>query len=294
MKRLLFGVLISFILGLSCLFAEEAKDNLPDVSIQGEAKDKIEIKKSTPGIELNLPEIVDPSLEKTEELLKKTVPSPRKEDYEQFGELNSQQTASPWLEDVPQPPLIVFNPEKTQAKIIRWKLIINDEQGNIIRTIEGKGYPVRGIVWEGINDKKDFIKVGSLYSYKFVGFDAAGNSQTAMGEPFRLDWLRYEKKGKIFLEIYNPLLYTQNDISFLPSAKAKLKRIVDLLRENSRYAFQIEFYTDEKDLAIINRQKELLKNYLTEQLIVLPEDILVKIYNKTDDRGPVTRFVIYR
>lgn len=294
MKKLIFGVLIGFMIGLSCLFGEEAGNNLQDVSIQGEAKDKIEIKKSSPQIDLKLPEIVDPSLEKTDELLGKTVPAPNKEDFEQFGELNSKQTASPWLEDIPQSPLIVFYPEKTQSKVIRWKLIINDEQGNIVRTLEGKGFPVRGIVWEGINNKKELIKVGAIYSYKYLGFDALGNSQTTLGEPFRLDWLRYEKKSKTMIEIYNTILFNDKEASLFASAQGKLKRIVDVLRENSRYDFQVEIFAEDKDLSLLSKKKDLIRNYLAQELIALPEDIVVKVYNKTDERGPITRFIIYR
>lgn len=297
MQKLFYFILCLSLLifpSVNYLFSEEPATNLPAVSVQGEAKDKIEIKKSSPQIELKLPEFVDPSLEKTDELLGKTVPSPNEEDFKQFTTLNSKQTSSPWLEDIPYPPLIVFYPEKTQAKIVSWKLIIADEQGNIIRTIEGKGFPVRGIVWEGINDKKEIIKVGSLYSYKFLAFDSQGNSQTTLGEPFRLDWLKYEKKGKIILEIYNSALFTKNEAGFLSSAELKLKRITDLLRENSRYSFQVEIYSQEEDMSLVNRQKDSLRQYLAKELISLPEDVLIKIYNKTDERGPVTRFVIYR
>ncbi|NIM02691.1 hypothetical protein GTN66_00850, partial [bacterium] len=160
---------------------EQANEGLPEVVIKGEAKDTVKVEKAPYQIEINLGEIVSPSIEETEVLMEGGLEILRQEDLQQFTCLNSKQVIRPSLPPLPEPPLVTFHPQRSNLKIKRWKLTISDEKGSIIRTLRGKGSPPRTIEWDGRDERGKVIRVGTLYSYNFVGIDQDGKPHTTGG-----------------------------------------------------------------------------------------------------------------
>jgi len=270
---------------------EETSEELSEIVIKGKAKDTIKVEKAPYQIEIRLENMVSPSIEKMESLMKGGLETLRQKDLQQFTRLNSNQVIRPWLPSIPEPPLVTFHPKLSNMAIEKWKLEIMDDKGNIIRTLQGKGNPPENIEWDGRDERGRIIVVGSIYSYDFVAMDQDGKPHTTSGKPFQLWALKYQDKETINIELANRILYTSQKDQFSEDGKLIMERALDLLRQYSRYPFQIEIYTDEPDLSLWEKAKALLLDHISRNLILLPEDLKIKVV-KADRRGLTTCFII--
>jgi len=269
---------------------KETSEGLSEVVIKGEAKDTVKVEKAPYQIEIKLEEIVSPSIEETEALMEGGLEILRQEDLQQFTRLNSKQVIRPSLPPLPEPPLVTFHPRRSNLKIKRWKLTISDEKGSIIRTLQGKGNPPRTIEWDGQDERGKIIKVGTLYSYNFVGIDQDGKPHTTSGKPFQLWALKYDERDNVNIEVANRVLYTSERDEFSEDGKLIMEKAIDFLRQYSRYPFRIEICTNE-DPAVWEKAKALLSNYVSGNLILLPEDLRINV-KRRDVRGLTTCFII--
>jgi len=271
--------------------AKEAGGELPEVVIKGEAKDTVEVDKAPYQIEIKLEEIVSPSIEETEALMKGGVEILRQEELKQFTRLNSKQVINPALPFLPEPPLVTFHHGRSDLKIKRWELTISDDKGSIIRTLEGKGNPPGSIKWDGRDEKRKIIKVGTLYSYNFVAIDENGRPHTTSGKPFQLWALKYDEKDSVNIEVANRVLYTPERDKFSEDGKLIIEKTIDVLRQYSRYPFRVEICSDEPDLSVWEKAKALLLDHISKNLILLPEDLRINVV-RGYGRGSTTSFII--
>jgi len=270
---------------------EETSEGLSEVVIKGEAKDTIKVEKAPYQIEIKLEDMVNPSTEKMEALMKGGVEILRQEDFQQFTCLNSNQVIRPSLPSIPEPPLVSFHPERSHLTIKKWKLTITDEKGNIIRTLQGKGNPPQTIEWDGRDERVRIIKVGTLYSYNFIAIDQDGKPHTTTGKPFQLWALKYQEKDSMNIEVANRVLYTSERDEFSEDGKLIIEKALDFLRQYSRYPFRIEICTDEPDFAVWEKAKALLSDYISGSLILLPEELKINVKRRYG-RGLTTCFII--
>jgi len=270
---------------------EESGAGLPEVVIKGEAKDTVEVNKAPYQIDIKLGEIVSPSTEETEALMKGGVEILRQEEFKQFTRLNSKQVINPSLPSLPEPPLVTFHPGRSVLKIKRWELTISDDKGSIIRTLEGKGNPPGSIKWDGRDEKKKIIRVGTLYSYDFVAIDENGRRHTTSGKPFQLGALKYDEKESVTIEASNRVLYTSERDKFSEDGKLIMEKTLDVLRQYSRYPFRVEICSDEPDLSAWEKAKHLLSDYISKNLILSPEDLKINAI-RGYGRGSTTSFII--
>jgi len=270
---------------------EETGEGLPEIVIKGEAKDTVEVDKAPYQIEIKLEEIVSPSIEETEALMKGGVEILRQEELKQFTRLNSKQVINPSLPFLPEPPLVTFHPGRSDLKIKRWELTISDDKGSIIRTLEGKGNPPGSIKWDGRDEKRKIIKVGTLYSYNFVAIDENGRPHTTSGKPFQLWALKYDEKDSVNIEVANRVLYTLERDKFSEDGKLIIEKTIDVLRQYSRYPFRVEICSDEPDLSVWEKAKALLLDHISKNLILLPEDLRINVV-RGYGRGSTTSFII--
>jgi hypothetical protein len=269
----------------------ETSEGLSEVVIKGEAKDIVKVEKAPYRIEIKLEDIVSSSIEETEALMEGGVEILRQEDFQQFSRLNSKQVIRPSLPAIPEPPLVTFHPQRSDLTIKKWVLTISDEKGNIIRTLQGKGNPPKTIEWDGRDDGGRMIRVGTLYSYDFVGIDQDGRPHTTSGKPFQLWALKYDEKESVSIEVSNRVLYSSERDGFSEEGKLIMEKALDLLRQYSRYPFRIEICSDEPDLSVWDKVKALLSDHISRSLILLPEDFKIEVV-KGEARGLTTCFII--
>jgi len=270
---------------------EETSEGLSEIVIKGKAKDTIKVEKAPYQIEIKLEDMVSPSIEKPETVMKGGLEILRQKDLQQFTRLSSNQVIRPWLPSIPEPPLVTFHPKFSNLAIGKWKLVITDERGNIIRTLQGKGNPPQTIEWDGRDERGRIITVGTLYSYNFVAIDQDGKPHTTSGKPFQLWALRYDEKESINIEVANRVLYTSERDQFSEDGKLIIEKALDFLRQYSRYPFRIEIWTDEPDLSLWEKAKALLSDHISRNLILLPEDLKIKVI-RGNSRGLTTCFII--
>lgn len=264
-------------------------ENLGDMEVTGQAKDKVMIEKVTPEIKVDVKELVDSVTDKTEKLLEQGRPIPSDEDFRRFDRIDSQQTARPWLPDLVEPPLISFQPAPAQTTVVAWRLEVTDDKGDIVHTITGKGNPVNEIVWDGFNREGKMIRVASAYAFRFITVDEFKDTHTTLGKAFTLRHLKYKDKKNLIVEISSSYLFREDKIN--TDALPILERTMDVLREYSGYPFALEFQTFDPESEMVKSRQKAVTEKITTDLLLAPDTIRYT-YAPVKDRGDVLRFVI--
>ena len=96
--------------------------------------------------------------------------------------------ARPWLRQFASGPVARFQPNVKGVE--RWKLVVADSKGDLVRTYEGKGDPPKEITWDGRTQKGALVTPGLTYSYYMEAFDKAGNKRNFVGEGFKVSAYR--------------------------------------------------------------------------------------------------------
>ena len=264
-------------------------ENLGDLEVTGQAKDKVMIEKVTPEIKVDVKELVDSVTDKTEKLLEQGRPIPSDEDFRRFDRIDSQQTAWPWLPDLVEPPLISFQPAPAQTTVVAWRLEVTDDKGDVVHTITGKGNPVNEIVWDGFNREGKMIRVASAYAFRFITVDEFKDTHTTLGKAFTLRHLKYKDKKNLIVEISSSYLFRDDKIN--TEALPILERTLDVLREYSVYPFALEFQTFDPESEMVKSRQKAITGKITADLLLAPDSIKYT-YAPVKDRGDVLRFVI--
>lgn len=298
MKRYLNLILAVLLSGTSLGFSaeqnEEMKANGQPISetIKGEVKETLDIQKAPPSIELEIKEIVESGTAQTENVLQETKPIPSQQDFENYTNfLNSNQVMRPWMPLIPEPPLVTFYPGLSKIAAKRWEFRVSDDKGEVVKTISGKGVPPRNIEWNGLNDRGQYINVGTLYSYQFVTYDEHGNAQTFPGEPFQLDALMYTSKGKTIVEFPTKRLFQDDQSAFRPIMKGLWERAIDVVRENSNKPLMVEVYSESVKSPLAEERRQVAVNSISDATNIPAVDIKHKV-DKISDRGNVLRLVL--
>ncbi|MFN0118221.1 MAG: hypothetical protein ACKVQC_08045 [Elusimicrobiota bacterium] len=260
-------------------------------TIRGEIKEQLDIQKQPPAIELDIKEIVESGTPQTETVLSGSKPIPSKEDFDNFSTIYSQQIIRAWMPLLPEPPLVTFYPGLSKIATKKWEFRVSDETGNIVKTIKGKGIPPRQIEWNGLNERGVYITVGTIYSYQFVTYDDNGNSQTFPGEPFQIDALLYQQKGKIFIEFADKKLFQENSSKIRPEMEGLWERAIDVIRENSNQPLTIEVYAESTKSTLAEERRQVAVNSISDSTNIPAVDIRHKV-DKAVERGSILRLVM--
>ena len=260
-------------------------------TVQGEIKEKLKIQKAIPSIELNVKEIVESGTPRTDSVLQGARPIPSDSDFEHYASLNSNQVLKPWMPLIPEPPLVTFYPGLSKVASKRWEFKVSDQGGEVVKVIAGKGIPPNHIEWNGMNERGEFITVGTLYSYQFITYDEHGNSHTFPGEAFQLDALMYKQKGKIFVEFPNQRLFDQDQATFRATMKGLWERAIDIIRENSDKPLNVEVFSESVQSPLAEERRKVAVNSIADATNIPAVDIRHKV-EKIVDRGDITRLVL--
>lgn len=301
MKRLAFY--LCFFIGLASLsHGDETKASAPpskenmsseplSETVKGQIKEQLEIQKPPPSIDLDINDIIESGTAQTEHVLQEAKPIPSAEDFDHYMSIDSNQVLRPWMPLIPEPPLVTFYPGLSNVSSARWEFRVSDQSGEMIKAIKGKGVPPRQIEWNGLNERGQYISVGTLYSYQFVTFDEHENASTFPGEPFQLDALMYKQKGKIFVEFATKRLFQDDQSAFRPVMKGLWDRAIDVVRENSNKPLIIEVYAESAKSPLAEERRQTAVNSISDATNIPAVDIRHKV-DKTSDRGDVLRLVM--
>lgn len=94
----------------------------------------------------------------------------------------------PWLRQFATGPVARFQPNVKGVE--RWKLVVADSKGELVRTFDGKGDPPKEITWDGRTQNGKLVTPGLTYSYYMEAFDKAGNKRNFVGAGFKVSAYR--------------------------------------------------------------------------------------------------------
>jgi len=271
--------------------AEEMGSAPLSETVKGQVKETLDIQKPAPTIELDVKDIVESGTAQTDKVLQEAKPIPSKEDFENYGNLNSKQIMHVSSPLIPEPPLVTFYPGLSKVVSKHWEFRVSDESGEMIKMIKGKGVPPRQIEWNGLNERGEYITVGTLYSYQFVTFDEHENASTFPGEPFQLDALMYQQKGKLIIEFANKKLFQDDQAEFKPVMQGMWDRAIDVVRENSNSPITVEMYASSAKSPLAEERRSAAVNSISDATNLPAVDIHHKV-DKIADRGDVLRLVM--
>jgi flagellar motor protein MotB len=260
-------------------------------TIKGEVKEQLDIQKPPPSIELDSKDFVESGTAQTENVLQEAKPVPSKEDFDNYAKLTSNQVLRPWLPLIPEPPLVTFYPGLTKVVSKHWEFRVSDDSGEVIKTIKGKGVPPRQIEWNGLDERGQYITVGTLYSYQFITYDENENAHTFPGEPFQLDALMYTQKGKLVVEFSNKRLFDQDSAKIRAAMQGLWDRAIDVVRENSNKPLLVEVYAESVKSPLAEQRRQAAVTSISDATNV-PEVEIKHAVEEIGDRGDVTRLVM--
>jgi hypothetical protein len=99
----------------------------------------------------------------------------------------------PWLRQFATGPVARFQPNVKGVE--RWKLVVADSKGELVRTFEGKGDPPKELTWDGRTQNGKLVTPGLTYSYYMEAFDKAGNKRNFVGEGFKVSAYRADTQA---------------------------------------------------------------------------------------------------
>ena len=98
--------------------------------------------------------------------------------------------AHPWLSQFATGAVARFEPNVKDVE--RWKLMVADSKGQIVKTFEGRGDPPKQVQWDGRSQNGTPVTPGLTYSYIFEAYDKAGNKRNFVGQGFRVSAYRLD------------------------------------------------------------------------------------------------------
>jgi flagellar motor protein MotB len=272
---------------------KDAADSSQPMSetVKGQVKEQLDIQKPPPEINLDIQDIIESGTAQTDHVLQEAKPIPSAEDFDHYLTIGSNQVLNPANPLIPEPPLVTFYPGLSKVASKRWEFRVSDQNGEMIKAIQGKGVPPRKIEWNGVNEHGEYITVGTLYSYQFVTFDEHDNSHTFPGDSFQLDALMYPQKGKTYIEFSTERMFQSGTAVVRPAMQGLWARAIDVIRENSNHPLTIEVYADDEKSPLAEERRQAAVDMVSDATNIPAVDIRHKV-EKATDRGNVLRLVL--
>lgn len=251
----------------------QENDESEDVTITGEDKLKLTSKKPLLDIKESMNDAV-PAYTVTEERLLSVSPptfSIWSQDYSAV--MDSKQVACPYLKKLVRETVATFYPQTKGEVIASWDLVIIDDKGREFKKFKGTYVLPNNIPWDGRSDKDNMIDVDTAYTYIFSYIDVVGTSHTIMGNSFSIDALVHQEKNGLIITLSSRVLFDQSadDVQIKPDALLLIQEVADEIKNYFGLPIEIELYNDNASTA--NAQTEIIKNLLTEKLLVWNEQI---------------------
>ncbi|MBN1596123.1 hypothetical protein JW933_09380 [candidate division FCPU426 bacterium] len=261
---------------------EESKADSQEVVIRGVQRLKVKVEKPEPDVTFDVDEIAVPYVVTEDSVMDVSPTSMAYPAVSVPVELNSTQSAAPYIQLFKQPPVLTLNPRyKGNVNIAKWRLRITDGFGNVFKDYSGESNLPKQLIWDGRGkDNKEMMDVGTSYSYIFSIVDVASNPTSQMGKPIVLESLLYEENGEIIARLVAEAIFEKKGVKTEISQKGKLylKEVADLLMYRQRFPLLIESYFGDVDEA--SYQGERIQKYL-EELMILPEKKIKVVARKS-------------
>ena len=176
--------------GNMTLRAGKDRTDFKSMTIEGEDRVQVEVERPELALELDTDKV--PGLESggAADVMNRVAPDLTTAYLGLSSQLPSPYVGRPWLRQFVSGPVARFQPNVKGVE--RWKLVVLDSKGEVVRTYEGKGDAPKDLTWDGRSQNGTLVTPGLTYSYYFEAFDKAGNKRNFVGEGFKVSAYRVD------------------------------------------------------------------------------------------------------
>ncbi|HEU5311719.1 MAG TPA: hypothetical protein VFV24_09730, partial [Candidatus Eisenbacteria bacterium] len=179
--------------GNMTLRAGKDRTDFKSMTIEGEDRVQVEVERPELALELDAEKV--PGLESggAADVMNRVAPDLTTAYLGLSSQLPSPYVGRPWLRQFVSGPVARFQPNVKGVE--RWKLVVLDSKGEVVRTYEGKGDAPKDLTWDGRSQTGTLVTPGLTYSYYFEAFDKAGNKRNFVGEGFKVSAYRVDSSA---------------------------------------------------------------------------------------------------
>ncbi len=273
-----------------------------DVTIKGQAQDKVTIERVAPATDVALKDVIPFSrLGQTDWILSEELGYLDEEKQVALMDVHSPKTFRPSMIEFPKPPFFVqAYPPPPQPVIIdrspnapppageneTWTFIVVDQNNELLKKIEGNTVPPEPISWDGMTKGQFMLRTDEIYSSLLIIQESREVSRTIVGDPIWLPALRYTKENTIVFEYSNKRVYKENAAEFSPALEVLIDQLMNELKKYEGTPFEITVF--DKDLELGQRRAQLWRKALESNLLRPQASFNVKVALPAE-RGDITQ-----
>jgi len=222
------------------LHGGQERTDFRTLTVEGE--DRVHVEVERPPLALDLDPDKVPGLESgtAADVLKRVAPDLTTAYLATSANQPTPYVAHPWLSQFATGAVARFEPNVKDVD--RWKLMVADSKGQVVKTFEGKGDPPKQVQWDGRSQNGTPVTPGLTYSYIFEAYDKAGNKRNFVGQGFRVSAYRLDSpSGPVLVFSGQNLIASQKSgTSFGMGAGTGSKQTPSIILEAASWLNQSE------------------------------------------------------
>ncbi len=276
-----------------------------DVTIKGEAREKVTIERVMPSPDVLLKDVIPFSrLGQTDWVLSEELGYIDEERQVAMMDVKSPKTFRPSMIEFPKPPFFVqaYPPPPVPVIIDRspnappprgenetWTFIVVDQNNNLLKKVEGVTVPAEPITWDGTTKGEFMLRTDEIYSSMLMIQEGPETVRTIVGDPIWLPALRYVQGSNIIFEFSNKRVYNESQAVFTPALNVLVDQLMNELRKYEGSPFDITVY--DKDLDLAQQRAKLWKRALETNLLKPADSFNVRVALPSE-RGEITQVML--
>jgi hypothetical protein len=135
----------------------------------------------------------------------------------------------------------ILDPRRKEIK--HWEIYITDAQGMTLKTYSGKGYPPKGITWDGKDENgQEVVIPGEPYNYILTIYGDAEQRLRLTGEPFKVKGFQYTRPDEMKLLMTTNVLFVKNTSEFSPYADERMREILNIAKLHYDNDIHVDIY----------------------------------------------------
>ncbi len=262
----------------------ESGGSLPEMVVEATNEVRQKIEKGTFELELDAASIDSFFTEMDEIALGVSPVSGLQPHLNNLETLVSDQPPHLWIPEMARTPVAQFYPADPEGhKVKTWNLAVTDYRGSPFKTYEGKNNPPDALVWDGLGDNGEMLRVGYPYSYVFSLTDKGTNTYNHAGVSFRIPALDYHRDGDRVLEMAGGQLFAREESELSEMGLRWLTRSADEIRRHPYSPVRVIVTAETAILA--ERRASEVAAYLAESMILPLEQVATETILRPDLRS---------
>lgn len=273
-----------------------------DVTVKGQAQDKVTIERVAPTTDVALKDVIPFSrLGQTDWILSEELGYLDEEKQVALMDVHSPKTFRPSMIEFPKPPFFVqaYPPPPTPVIVDRspnaapppgenetWTFIVVDQNNELLKKIEGNTVPPEPISWDGMTRGQFMLRTDEIYSSMLIIQESPEVARTIVGDPIWLPALRYVKENNIMFEFSNKRVYRENNAEFSPALEVLVDQLMNELKKYEGTPFEVTVF--DRDLDLGQRRAQYWRRALEANLLRPQASFQVKVALPSD-RGEITQ-----